>query len=349
MIYLVHNNHSHDPYLNLALEEYCLRHHAPDRALLLVYVNQAAVIVGRNQNIFAEVDLAFAARKNLHLVRRISGGGAVYHDAGNLNFSFIQPHRRGGLKGIRLTIEPVRQALVSMGAAAEFNARNDLVVAGKKVSGSAQFSNTKRMIVHGTLLFSSNLQDLRRCLEPSREVTCSRAPRSSPSAVTNLSGCLARGIGIDDLRDRLLRTIAARNRGLQQVRLSDRDWRQIRCLANEKYRSWDWNFGKAPAFRIRRAGAISGTLPTAIVEVDGGRITSIYFEKDAETSGWRAQLEKCLIGVPYHQQAIWSRLSGVNLKLFGPRITAGRLAAHLCDQIVSQAGPGLQTTCGSLI
>lgn len=348
MIHLVQNRHSHDPYLNLALEEYCLRHVAPDRSLLLVYVNHAAVVIGRNQNIFEEVDLDFAARKHLHLVRRISGGGAVYHDAGNLNFSFIQPHHRGSLKDIRLTIEPVRLALVSLGAAAEFNARNDLVVAGKKVSGSARFSNTKRMIVHGTLLFSSNLQDLCRGLEPSREVIGSRALKSLPSPVTNLAGRLARDIGIDDFRDQLLRTIAAWNRGLQEVYLSDRDWRHIRRLANEKYRSWDWNFGKAPAFRIRRAGGNSRPLPVTIIEVDGGCITGIRFENDAETSGLEAQLEKCLAGVPYHRQAIRSRLSGMNMRRFGPRVTAGQLAKHLCDQIVSPAGPGLQTACESL-
>lgn len=225
MIFLVHNNHSNDPYLNLALEEYCLRHLAPDRLLLLLYVNHGAAIIGRNQNFFAEVDLAFAARKKLHLVRRVSGGGAVYHDAGNVNFSFIQPHHRGSLKDIRRTIEPVRLALVSLGAAAEFNAKNDILVDGKKVSGSAQFSNTRRMIVHGTLLFNSHLNDLRHSLAPGCEVIDSRAPKSVPSAVTNLAGCLARGIGIDDFREHLLRVIAAHSRGLQPVRVSGRDWR----------------------------------------------------------------------------------------------------------------------------
>lgn len=343
MIFLVHNNHSNDPYLNLALEEYCLRHFAPDRLLLLLYVNHAAAIIGRNQNFFEEVDLTFAARKNLHLVRRISGGGAVYHDAGNLNFSFIQPHRRGSLKDLRLTIEPVRLALVSLGAAAEFNAKNDILVDGQKVSGSAQFSNTRRMIVHGTLLFNSHLNDLRHSLAPNCEVTDSRAPKSAPSAVTNLSGCLARSIGIDDFREHLLRVIAARCRGLQPVRVSGRDWRHIECLANEKYRSWEWTFGKTPAFRVRRAGETAGALPAAVIDVNGGRIGALHFESSLEKPGRAAQLERCLVGAAYHRQAICARLSGVDLSGFGPRVTAGQVAKHLCDLVAGGPGPGLQT------
>ena len=331
MIYLVHNNHSRDPYLNLALEEYCLRHYAPDRLLLLLYVNHAAVVIGRNQNFFEEVDLAFAARNNLHLVRRISGGGAVYHDAGNLNFSFIRPHRRGSLKDIRPAIEPVRRALASLGAAAEFNAKNDLLVDGKKVSGSAQFSNTRRMVVHGTLLFDSNLADLRRSLAPGSGVIESRARRSVASAVTNLASCLPRGIDIDKFRAHVLRAIADRGRGLQPVRVSDRDWRHVRRLAHQKYRSWEWNFGKTPAFRIRRSGNRACNLPAAVIDVECGRISAIRFEDALGQPGPAARLESRLSGAAYHRQAIYARLSGVDLSGFGPRVTTGLLAKHLCD------------------
>ncbi|MFZ0241878.1 MAG: lipoate--protein ligase [Desulfobacterales bacterium] len=343
MIFLVHNNHSNDPSLNLALEEFCLRRFAPDRLLLLLYVNHAAVIIGRNQNFFEEVDLAFAARRNLHLMRRISGGGAVYHDAGNVNFSFIQPHHHGSLKDIRRTIEPVRQALVSLGVAAEFNAKSDILVDGKKVSGSAQFSNTKRMVVHGTLLFNSHLNDLRHSLTPNSEVIRSRAPKSEPSAVTNLAGCMAYRIGIDDFRAHLLRVIAAHSRGLQPVRVSGRDWRCIRRLAHEKYRSWQWNFGKTPAFRIRRAGETTGALPAAVIDVEGGRISAIHFENTHEKPGRAGPLEMRLIGAAYHRQAICAGLSGVDLSGFGPGVTAGQVAKHLCDHVAGGFGPGLQT------
>lgn len=342
MIFWVQNNSITDPCLNLALEEFCLRKLAPDRSLLLTYVNKPSVIVGRNQNILAEVNIPFAAQQGFHVVRRISGGGAVYHDLGNLNFSFIQAHNRRSFKTIRHTLKPVRLTLLKAGVTAEFNARNDLFVAGKKVSGNAQFSNTRRDIVHGTLLFESDLDALRRSLASTVELISSRALKSIPSAVTNIADFLPRRIGLDDFRQMLLHTIGEKNGGFREMTVSDRHWQDISRLADEKYRSWQWNFGKAPAFRIRRSAQTPVGYLEAAIAVEGGRITGILIGGTIADVNRLATLDKVLKGVPFHRETIQNRLSDLDLRSFGLTLTASQIAAYFCGQGISGLAPGLQ-------
>jgi lipoate-protein ligase A len=339
MIFLIDNNNTSDPHVNLALEEYALRHLDPDRTYFLMYVNQPAVIIGRHQNILEEVNLPFVAQHGLHVLRRISGGGAVYHDFGNLNFSFIRHHHRRSLKDIAHILEPVRSALFKLGVIAEFNHKNDLFVAGKKISGNAQFSNTKRIILHGTLLLKSDLVSLRRALQANKGHIISRARQSVPSDVTNISDHLLPGIGIDVYQQQLVECVAKREGGLQKIPLPDQEWNSIRRLSSEKYRSWEWNFGRAPAFRIRRRARTPAGYLETVIAVENGCIVGIRFGK----IGHAAKLEKRLMGIPYHLEAIRTRLSGVDVRSFGMTLTANQLAEHLCDKGISELDLGLQS------
>ena len=343
MIFQIDNNNTSDPHVNLALEEYALRHLDPGRSYCLMYVNQPAVIVGRHQNILEEVNLPFAARHGLHVLRRISGGGAVYHDHGNLNFSFILRHDRRSLKNVIHILEPVRSALLKLGVAAEFNHKHDLFVAGKKISGNAQFSNTRRIILHGTLLLNSDLVSLHRALQGNQGQILSQARKSVPSDVTNISDHLLPGIGMDVFRQHLVDCIAELEGGLQKIPLPDRGWNSVRRLSREKYRSWEWNFGKAPAFRIRRSGRTPAGYLETMIAVEGGCIVGIRFEKNANGIGHAEQLEMQLIGVPYHLDAIRTRLSVADVRGFGTTLTAEQLAEYLCDKGVSGLDPGLQS------
>jgi lipoate-protein ligase A len=343
MIFQIDNNNTSDPHVNLAIEEYALRHLDPDRKYFLMYVNRPSVIVGRHQNILEEVSLPFAVRHGLHVLRRISGGGAVYHDCGNLNFSFIRHHDRRSLKDVSHILEPVRSALLKLGVVAEFNHKNDLFVAGKKISGNAQFSDTKRIILHGTLLFNSDLVSLRRALQGNQGRIISQARKSVPSDVTNISNHLLPGIGMDVFRQHLVECIAEREGGLQKIPLPDREWNSVRRLSREKYRSWEWNFGKAPAFRIRRSGRTPAGYLETMIAVESGCIAGIRFEKNVNGIGHAAQLETQLIGVPYQLDAIRTRLSGVDVSGFGTSLTAEQLAEYLCDKGISGLDPGLQS------
>ena len=343
MIFQIDNNNTSDPHVNLAIEECALRHLDPDRTYFLMYVNQPAVIVGRHQNILEEVNLPFVAQRGLHVLRRISGGGAVYHDFGNLNFSFIRHHNRRSLKDVSHILEPVRSALLKLGVVAEFNHKNDLCVAGKKISGNAQFSNTKRIILHGTLLLNSDLVSLRRALHADKGRIISRARKSVPSDVTNISDHLPPGTGMDVIQQQLVECIAEREGGLQKIPLPDQIWYSAHRLSREKYRSWEWNFGRAPAFHIRRSSRTpSGYLETMIA-VEGGCVVGIRFGKNINGIGHAAQLERRLMGIPYHREAIRTQLSGVDLRRFGTTLTEKQLVEHLCDNGIAGLDPGLQS------
>ncbi|MEN8781368.1 MAG: lipoate--protein ligase [Desulfobacterales bacterium] len=343
MIFQIDNNNTSDPHVNIAIEECVLRHLDPDRTYFLMYVNRPSIIVGRHQNILEEVNLPFAARHGLPVLRRISGGGAVYHDCGNLNFSFIRHHDRRSLKDVSHILEPVRSALLKLGVVAEFNHKNDLFVAGKKISGNAQFSNTKRIILHGTLLLNSDLVSLRRALQANQGRIISRARQSVPSDVTNISDHLPSDIGMDVFQQHLVECIAEREGGLQKIPLPDREWNSVRRLSREKYRSWEWNFGKAPAFRIRRRSRTPAGYLETMIAVESGCIINIRFEKNINAIDHAVQLEKRLMGTPYHLDAIRTRLSGVDVRRFGTTLTANQLAEHLCDNGISGIDPGLQS------
>jgi lipoate-protein ligase A len=345
MIFQIDNNNTFDPHVNLALEECALRHLDPYRTYFMLYVNQPAVIVGRHQNILEEVNLPFVARHGVHVLRRISGGGAVYHDDGNLNFSFIRHHDRRSLIDISHILEPVRSALLKLGVAAEFNHKHDLFVAGKKISGNAQFSNTQRIILHGTLLLNSDLVSLRRALQvnEAQDHIFSRARQSVPSDVSNISDYLPPGTGTDVIRQQLVECIAKKEGGLQKIPLPDHLWNSVRRLSRDKYRSWEWNFGRAPAFRIRRrARTPAGYLETTIA-VENGCIAGIHFEKNNNAIAREAQLVRRLMGIPYHLEAIRTRLSGIDGRCFGTTLTASQLAEHLCEKGITGLEPGLQS------
>ncbi|MRS04884.1 lipoate--protein ligase, partial [bacterium] len=153
----VDNLDEHDPAVNLALEEYMLRQSDLHEDLLLFYINEPSIIIGRHQNTLEEINRDYVEEHNIHIVRRLSGGGAVYHDLGNLNFSFITDYQAENFQNFRKFTEPVVRALSTLGVKAELTGRNDIQIDERKVSGNAQYISRGRMVSHGTLLFNSDL------------------------------------------------------------------------------------------------------------------------------------------------------------------------------------------------
>lgn len=179
--------HSTDPYLNLAIEEHLFRTERED--VFMLWQNEPTVVIGKNQNAYAEVELAYLKEQGIHLARRITGGGAVYHDLGNVNYTFISNSGQTGIDFAGFTA-PVLEALASLGIHAELSGRNDLLVDGKKFSGNAQHSANGRTLHHGTLLFDSDLTVLSAALRPDEEKLKSKAVKSTRSRVTNLAPLL---------------------------------------------------------------------------------------------------------------------------------------------------------------
>ena len=176
-----------DPRMNLAIEEYILRHLDINQTYLLFYINEPSIIIGKNQNTLEEINTDFVEKNGIHVVRRLSGGGAVYHDLGNLNFSFITKDDGESFHNFKKFTEPVIRALRSMGVPAELSGRNDILVQGRKISGNAQFATKGRMFSHGTLMFDSNIDNVVAALNVKKDKIESKGIKSIRSRVANIA------------------------------------------------------------------------------------------------------------------------------------------------------------------
>jgi lipoate-protein ligase A len=237
--------------MNLALEEYCLRNLDSAEDYLLFYVNAPSVIIGKHQNPIEECNLAYIQNNDIHLVRRISGGGAVYHDHGNLNFSFITGFQKEKLDYFKKLIQPILRALHQLGVRAELTHKNNIVVQGKKVSGNSQYTNVKRMLSHGTLLFDSDLEVLKTALKSKMEVIHSKAVQSEKSEVVNISDYTEQPASMVVYLEILKAAISKQFGPLNNYKLSAEDWDAIYRLAGNKYKSWEWTHAKSPDFVVR--------------------------------------------------------------------------------------------------
>lgn len=314
----IDNDGVHDPHVNLAFEEYALRHFDAGDSYLLFYVNDPSIIIGRNQNTLEEINDSYVRENGIHVVRRLSGGGAVYHDHGNLNYSFITDTAQDRLSNFEHFVGPVVDVLRDLGVPAEISGRNDIVVNGRKISGNAQFSTGKRMFSHGTLLFDSELDEVTRALDVKMTKLESKGHKSVRSRVANISEFLDEPMDVQSFRQRLLDGLIEA-RDLSVVSPSEEQWREIEALADERYRTWDWNFGASPDFnvhRVERFDAI-GEVDVRLEVVDGFiEEASIYGDflghGDVET------VENALTGTRYTEEAVHAALDPVDTRaIFG--------------------------------
>ncbi|MGE3801730.1 MAG: biotin/lipoate A/B protein ligase family protein, partial [Candidatus Kapaibacterium sp.] len=239
---LIDNRNSSDPRVNLALEEYIVRTRK-EGDYLLVYVNDPTVVIGKHQNVLEEVNHTFVGANGIRLVRRISGGGAVYHDEGNLNFSLITDHSPEKHNNYLPFLSPILDLLATMGVEGKLNNRNSLVLRdGRKFSGNAQFASRGRMMSHGTLLFDTNLTALTSVLSPEANVENSKAVQSVRSDVANLRDQLPGEIDQEAFTQELIRSYAGYSPTVEA--LAESEWREVEELARTKFDSWEWYFGR---------------------------------------------------------------------------------------------------------
>ena len=318
----VDNRHHTDPKFNLALEEYLLRHYPSGDAFFLLYVNWPSVILGRNQNVYEEIDPDYLVAHDIELVRRLSGGGAVYHDGGNLNFSFIVPDKKGMHDYARFTA-PVVRALARFGLTARLERTGALFIGDKKVSGHAQYATTKKLLSHGTLLFDAEMTHLRRSLKPPFNVTQSNAVASVRSSVVNLRDLLPTrlptAVTLDNLRQ-VIREEAGADGAI--LHLSDDDWGQIGKLA-QKYADWDWVNGRSPRCVIQNQQTLLAGEVEAQIEIKNGCIHSLDFYCDFFDYADPTELAARFIGVRYERGVLEEMITAVDFApYFGEVATA---------------------------
>ncbi|MBA3889518.1 MAG: lipoate--protein ligase [Gemmatimonadaceae bacterium] len=305
-----------DPTLNLALEEYVLRHKPADEDCLLFYVNAPSIIIGRNQNTIEEINTAVVDARGITVVRRISGGGAVYHDLGNLNFSFITPFEKGRFNRYDHFTKPVLSTLHALGVPAELGGRNDILAGGRKISGNAQFATATRMFSHGTLLFDSNLDDVTEALRPKPGKVESKGVKSIRSRVANISEFVREPITVGELRERLLEEIfGTRDRSaIPSIEITEQDWDQVRQLRARKYGNRAWNFGEDPKCNVQRTKRFPAGEIDARIDVQQARIAQIRFFGDYMGRLDVATLEALLAGVAYDAPSVAVALSAVDVQ-----------------------------------
>lgn len=312
----IENNGITDPRLNLALEEYAVRNFSADNDYLLFYINEPSIIIGRNQNTIEEVNSAYTEANNIHVVRRVSGGGAVYHDFGNLNFSFLTNHDVGTLHNFKKFTEPVIKVLNDLGVSAELKGRNDILVGEKKISGTAQFSTGKRMISHGTLLLDTDLSEVANALNVKMSKIISKGHKSVRSRVANISEFLSSPMSIEEFRSLLLKGLYAENEVFESYNLTEDEWEKVHQLKAEKYDSWDWNYGRSPKSNIERNKRFAiGEIDLRIF-VEKGLISTFKIFGDFFGKEPVSELESILTNVQYDKASITNALENVDISSY---------------------------------
>ncbi len=327
----IDNEDTTDPAANLAIEEYVLRHMDPSRDYLLLYRNEPSVIVGRNQNVLEEVHDSYVRDKGIPVLRRLSGGGTVYHDPQNLNFSFVTRYEPSRLHNFHFFNAPIVRVLRTMGVPAEMNDRNDIMADGRKISGSAQFSSRGRMFSHGTLLFNSGLKELEQVISTRMKQIRSKSHKSVRSVVANISEFLDVQMDISEFRQYLLDGLVREGLVGPHYRLTKSDLGQIREIRESRYNRWEWNIGRSPKFRVTRTRMINGLSVSVELLVNRGNIEEITLisDGDADLSAFSHVLE----GIRYDRENVQSCLSDVLLQSAG---SEGISAEALADLVYGE-------------
>jgi len=316
---LIIDSPSNDAYFNIASEEFILNKY-PEEEIFLLYVNAPSIIVGRFQNTLAEINLNYVNANKIKVVRRMSGGGAVYHDQGNLNFSFHTPLGNNDFLDFSKFTKPVVDLLNGLNVPARLEGRNDLLVDGKKFSGNAKQARNGKMIQHGTILLNSEMTVLGNALKVNPLKFKDKAVKSARARVTNLIEYLPQETTIDSFKALLVEQIIKDNKPATTIHcLTPGEIAGIKKLADEKYSTWDWNFGTSPAYNFNKAIKVTAGFIELHLNVKKGIIQHARIFGDFFASMPIEKLEKKFVGVKHETEAIQQVLSGVDLTgYFGP-------------------------------
>ncbi|BAD39546.1 lipoate--protein ligase [Symbiobacterium thermophilum] len=295
MIYL--ETGSTDPYFNLAFEEYVFEKLDPTKSYFILWQNENTVVVGRHQNTYEEINQRYVEEHGIRVVRRLSGGGAVYHDNGNLNYTFIVDKDAAPDFNFAVFTVPVIKTLERLGVKAEFTGRNDLTIDGRKFCGNAQYVRRGRIMHHGCIMLDSNLEVVVNALKVREAKFQSKGVKSVRSRVTTINAHAPRPIAMEEFKS-LLKGYILEAEGLETMALTPEQLDEVRRLRDEKYATWEWNYGASPAYDVRLEERFDFGLVTVYLQADRGRIQAVKIYGDFFGSGELAELEAALVGLP---------------------------------------------------
>ncbi len=312
MIYYLRNTDS-DPAFNLAMEEHLLKNTTDE--YFIVGINDKSVIIGKHQNAVAEINSGYLFENNIPVFRRISGGGSVYHDPGNINFTFIVNGEEGKMVSFRKYTLPLIEVLQKNGIEANFEEHNNLTINGLKISGNAEHIYKNRLLHHGTLLYNSDLNRLKEAIKPGTGVYIDKSVKSIRSKVTNISEHLINHVDIRDFASMIIQHIRETFPGAAQYHLSGYDIEKISELKQLKYDSWGWNFGYSPPYVFKNSMEVSGVTISVYLSVKDGIINDFEISGGDFSSDVINDVKLSLIGQRHDFAEIFASLNARNIEL----------------------------------
>lgn len=305
---------STDPHYNLALEQHAFDSLSPGQSCFMLWQNHNTIVVGKHQNTAQEINEEYVREKGITVARRLSGGGAVYHDLGNLCFTFIADWNEKQPFDFSVFCGAVALALASMGVKVEISGRNDMTIDGKKFSGNAQYMKRGRVMHHGTILYDSNLEVVEHALRVEKDKIESKGIKSVKSRVTNIKPYLGRDISVLDFRD-ALRDYMFRENDMQSYKLSGKDEASISKLRDSVYSKWEWNFGASPAYTAQKSRRVEGCgkVDMRVNVGKNGIIEGVTFYGDYFGNGDSTELAARLKGSYMEESSLRKALAGVDI------------------------------------
>ncbi len=330
MIYVVNNNDS--CFFNHAAEEYLMNNF--DDEVFMLWINKPSILIGRNQNTISEVNNDYVQANGIEVVRRLSGGGAVYNDLGNMNFTFIS--KREGTRvevknGFEKFALPVINALQSLGVNAVFTGRNDIVIDGKKFSGNAQYFHKDKLLHHGTLLFDCDMSKLSMALRSKAIKFKDKSVKSVAGRVTNILPHLDKAMSLEDFREYLKNYIIDTYHIKTIYEFNENDLDEINKIANQRFKTWQWNYGKFAKYRYENVVKYPSGVVEYSLNVEDGIIDEVSIFGDYFGEMDIKELESILIGVRHNKQELEDALKGIKIENYIQGLSASQFIEGLLD------------------
>lgn len=303
-------NENTDLSFNMAAEEYMMKNFDDD--IFMLWRASRSVLIGKNQNSLEEINYDYVKENNIPVVRRLSGGGTVFCDLGNTNFAFIVSDANS-FSDFKKFTTPILEVLQELGVAAEFSGRNDLTIEGKKFSGNAQYKYKDRLLHHGTLLFSSDISDLSKAINPKKVKYESKGIDSVKSRVTNISSHLQSDIDIIDFRKMIAEHIKSTAENAEFYEFTEEDIKNILKIKEERFDTWEWNFGFSPKYSLTQAKKFPGGVVEISFEIKKGKIDKLKFYGDFFSRLDISDIENALIATDHNEEKIMQVLSDIDL------------------------------------
>ncbi|HGA0573823.1 TPA: lipoate--protein ligase [Streptococcus agalactiae] len=329
MKYIV--NTSNDPAYNVALEAYAFQKLTDIDEIFILWINEPAIIIGRHQNTIQEINKEFIDKNGIHVVRRLSGGGAVYHDLNNLNYTIISNNTQEGAFDFQTFSKPVIDTLAKLGVKAEFTGRNDLEINGQKFAGNAQAYYKGRMMHHGCLLFDVDMSVLGQALKVSKDKIESKGIKSVRARVTNIVDHLSDKITVQEFSDAILAQMKEEYPEMDEYVLSDAELSEIQAMRDNQFATWDWTYGKAPEYTIERGVRYPAGKITTYANVENSTIKSVKIFGDFFGVKPVDDIKKMLEGVRYDYKDVLAALKTVDTSQYFSRMTPEEITKAIVD------------------